>query len=117
VSNGYQRTKYRQLLYYKTGYGLLATRLEAEKQTLYVRLSGVSPGMEMAWKVQLLLFLALMTSTGAEGRHDYSLQLMHAVNSLNRLLDYMLEPRAVIGDMIFGVVLARGKYVCGHMTL
>lgn len=98
-------------MYYKTGYILLATRLEEEKQTLRVRFSGVSPGVEMIWKVQLLLFLAVMTNTGAEGRHDYPSQLMHAVNSLNRLLDYMLEPRSVIGDMIFGVVLARGRYV------
>jgi hypothetical protein len=64
----------------------------------------------MVWKVQLLLFLAVMTNTDAEGHHDYPSQLMHAVNSLNRLLDYMLEPRSVIGDMIFGVVLARGRY-------
>jgi hypothetical protein len=64
----------------------------------------------MAWKLQLLLFLAVMTDTGAEGRYNYSSQLTHAVTSLNRLLDYMLEPRSVIGDMIFGVVLARGMY-------
>lgn len=76
-----------------------------------VRFSGVSPGVEMAWKVQLLLFLAATTNTTAEGRHDYPPRLMHTVNSLNRLLDYMLEPRSVIGDMIFGVVLARGRYV------
>jgi hypothetical protein len=67
--------------------------------------------MEMAWKIKLLLFMAVATNTGAEGRHDYTPQLMHAVNSLNRLLDYMLEPRSVIGDTIFGVVLARGRYV------
>jgi hypothetical protein len=67
--------------------------------------------MEMAWKVTLLLFLAVVTNTGAEGRHDYPPQLMRAVNSLNSLLNYMLEPRSVIGDMIFGVVLARGRYV------
>jgi hypothetical protein len=64
----------------------------------------------MAWKLPLLLFLAGMADTGAEGRYDYSSQLTHAVNSLDRLLDYMLEPRSVIGDMIFGVVLARGRY-------
>jgi hypothetical protein len=66
--------------------------------------------VEMVWKAQLLLFLLVMTNSGAEGRHNYPSQLMHAVNSLNRLLDYMLEPHSVIGDMIFGVVLARGRY-------
>ncbi|PNF17310.1 hypothetical protein B7P43_G04993 [Cryptotermes secundus] len=63
----------------------------------------------MVWKIQLLLFLAATANTTAEGRHDYPPQLMHTVNSLNKLLDYMLEPRSVIGDMIFGVVLARGQ--------
>jgi hypothetical protein len=67
--------------------------------------------VEMAWKVPLLLFLAVTTGTDAQGRYDYSSQLTRAVNSLNRLLDYMLEPRSVVGDMIFGVVLARGRYL------
>jgi hypothetical protein len=69
----------------------------------------------MTWKLQLVLFLAVMTNTGADGRNDYSSQLMNAVNSLNRLLNYMLELRSVIGDMIFGVVLAKGKYMAVKM--
>jgi hypothetical protein len=66
--------------------------------------------MEVVWKlVLLLLFLAAGTSTAAQEFHDYSSQLKHAVNSLNKLLNYMLLPRNVIGDMILGVVMARGE--------
>jgi hypothetical protein len=52
----------------------------------------------------LLLTMAVMSSTAAEES-----QMKYAVNSLNKLLDYMLQPRSVIGDMVFGVVMARGK--------
>lgn len=57
----------------------------------------------------LLLIPAMMSSTAAEQSQDHASQMKRAVNSLNKLLDYMLEPRSVIGDLIFGVVLARGK--------
>lgn len=58
---------------------------------------------------QLLLLLAVMFITAAEGIRNYSSQLTAAVTSLNRLLDYMLVPQSVIGDMIFGIVVARGQ--------
>ena len=60
--------------------------------------------------VPQLLLLAVMSITAAEEIRNYSSQLKGAVNSLNGLLDYMLVPQNVIGDMIFGVVLARGEF-------
>lgn len=61
----------------------------------------------------MLLLVVAMSSTAAERLHNYSSQLEDAVMSLNRLLDYMLVPRSVIGDVIFGVVLARGELRSG----
>jgi hypothetical protein len=65
---------------------------------------------------QLLLLLAVMFITAAEGIRNYSSQLTAAVTSLNRLLDYMLVPQSVIGDMIFGTVIARGEF-CSSVLL
>jgi hypothetical protein len=59
----------------------------------------------------LLLSMAVMSNAAPKESEGYTRQMKLAVNSLNKLLDYMLEPRSVIGDMIFGVVLARGKHV------
>ena len=72
--------------------------------------SGLSPDMEIVRKLPLLLLLAVMSISAAEGYPDYSSQLKDAVTSLNRLLDYMLVPQSVIGDLIFGIVLARGEF-------
>jgi hypothetical protein len=69
--------------------------------------------MEIVWKLPVLLLVVAMSSTAAEELHNYSLHLKDAVTSLNRLLDYMLVPRSVIGDMIFGIVLARGELRLG----
>lgn len=57
----------------------------------------------------LVVTLVVMSSTAAEESQDHSSHKRHAVNSLNKLLDYMLQPRSVVGDMIFGVVMARGS--------
>jgi len=72
--------------------------------------SGVSPYMETVRKLPQLLLLAVMFITSAEGIRNYSSQLTDAVTSLNGLLDYMLVPQSVIGDMIFGIVMARGEF-------
>jgi hypothetical protein len=66
--------------------------------------------METFWKLPLLLLLAVMSTTAAEGLRNYSSQLQDAVTSLNNLLDYMLVPQSVVGDLIFGIVLARGEF-------
>lgn len=66
--------------------------------------------MEIVRKVPQLLLLAVMSITAAEEIRNYSSQLKGAVTSLNGLLDYMLVPQSVIGDMIFGAVLARGEF-------
>ena len=66
--------------------------------------------MEMVRKLPQLLLLAVMSVTAAEEIRNYSSQLKDAVISLNSLLDYMLVPQSVIGDMIFGIVLARGEF-------
>lgn len=66
--------------------------------------------MENVKKLPQLLLLAAMFITAAEGNSNYSSQLTDAVTSLNGLLDYMLVPQSVIGDMIFGIVLARGEF-------
>ena len=66
--------------------------------------------MQVLWKLSLLSLLAVLSIAAAEGIHNYSSQLKDAVTSLNRLLDYMLVPRSVIGDMIFGIVMARGEF-------
>ena len=60
--------------------------------------------------LSLLSLLAVLSIAAAEGIYNYSSQLKDAVTSLNRLLDYMLVPRIVIGDMIFGIVMARGEF-------
>jgi hypothetical protein len=65
--------------------------------------------METLWKLSLLLLMTIMSNAAAEAPRNYSLQLKDAVTSLNRLLDYMLVPRSVVGDLIFGIVLARGE--------
>jgi len=66
--------------------------------------------MEIVRKLPQLLLLAAMFIIAAEGTRNYSSQLKDAVTSLNGLLDYMLVPQSVIGDMIFGIVLARGEF-------
>jgi hypothetical protein len=65
--------------------------------------------METFWKLPLLLLLA-MSTTAAEELRNYSSQLKDAVTSLNSLLDYLLVPQSVIGDLTFGIVLARGEF-------
>jgi hypothetical protein len=66
--------------------------------------------MEIVRKLPQLLLLAVVSISAAEGIRNYSSQLKDAVTSLNGLLDYMLLPQSVIGDMIFGIVLARGEF-------
>jgi len=72
--------------------------------------SGVSTCMEIVRKVPQLLLLAVMSISAAEGIRNYSSQLQGAVTSLNGLLDYLVVPQSVIGDTIFGIVLARGEF-------
>jgi hypothetical protein len=66
--------------------------------------------MEIVRKLSQLLLLAVMSIAAAEVNRNYSSLLKDTVTSLNSLLDYMLEPRSVVGDLIFGVVLARGEF-------
>jgi hypothetical protein len=66
--------------------------------------------METFWKLPLLLLLAVMSTSAAEGIRNYSSQLKDAVTSLNGVLDYLMVPQSVIGDLIFGIVMARGEF-------
>jgi hypothetical protein len=66
--------------------------------------------MEIVRKLPQLLLLAVMSITAAAEIPNYSSQLKDAVTSLNGLLDYMLVPRSVIGDLLFGIILARGEF-------
>ncbi|XP_069685286.1 uncharacterized protein [Periplaneta americana] len=65
--------------------------------------------MAIIWKPLTLLFLVL--ASNAVDYPDYWPQLRRSVQSFNKLLDYMLQSRtgSVVGDMILGVVLARGQ--------
>jgi hypothetical protein len=73
--------------------------------------------MEIIRKLPQLLLLAVMSNAVAEVNRNYSSQLKDAVTSLNALLDYMLVPQSVVGDMIYGVVLARGEFCLCVLTL
>ena len=73
--------------------------------------------MEIVRKLPQLLLLAVMSIAAAEVNRNYSSQLKDAVVSLNALLDYMLVPQSVVGDTIFGVVLARGEFCSCVLTL
>jgi hypothetical protein len=66
--------------------------------------------MEIVRKLPQLLLMAVLSIAAAEANRNYSSQLKNCVTSLNALLDYMLVPRRVVGDLIFGVVLARGEF-------